>query len=78
MTYLQHTASQTGDAGWCIHGVQYGPNWRCGSCTGPSALAPIIVSTGSYTDAQPVITRADVDKIIRLLESIEYQLRTRR
>ena len=27
-----HTAAGSGNVGWCIHGVPYGENWRCGMC----------------------------------------------
>ncbi len=78
MTEVQRSASSQWGSGWCIHGVAYGP-LACNECApgGAGMTVTGTVSTFRTTEA-PVLTRADVDQIIRLLVSIEYQLRTRR
>jgi len=67
------TDSRTGSSqlapGWCIHGVAYGPGWYCVECAPPTTFRTIEV---------PVFTREDIDRIIRLLTSIEYHVRTRK
>lgn len=74
MTEYGHSASISGDAGWCIHGMPYGDDWTCAACGSPNADMHVTFRTTE----PPVFTRADVDHLMHLLSSIEYQLRTRR
>jgi hypothetical protein len=32
--------------GWCIHGVAYGPHWRCAQCSPGSVAEPMTVGGG--------------------------------
>lgn len=59
----------------CIHGIPWESG--CTLCGRNMKPVPAIGGNVTYTTL-PVLTREDVDTIIRLLKDIEYHVRTKR